>query len=83
MVNIALVDWWAAKEDVGLLSKDTRAIVLPVAWCQWTHKNDVVFNGRAPRAMDVLRKVQSEGVSWKASRLIYVSGLVDGWACSD
>lgn len=38
-----LVQWWIAKEDAGVLSKDSRAAVLLVLWSIWSQSSMARF----------------------------------------
>ena len=56
MTHSDLVEWWARKKDVGVLTSDIKTSILLILWSLWTHINDVVFNEAALYGIDGIAK---------------------------
>ena len=64
---------WIPTADTGILARwmekrgVTRMSITLVFWCQWKHRNNVVFNNERPSVATVMQMIRTKFVAWKAA----------------
>lgn len=69
-------------------AQGTRAIVTPVMWELWKHRNAVVFYEATPSVKQDLTKIETEGQTWQRAGLLCgeydaVWGAIARWVSSE
>jgi hypothetical protein len=71
-----LGSWCLRQEQRRDQRRTMRALCLLGMWVIWTHRNDIVFNGASPSTVQVLRRIEREGRTWRQAGLLI--GDLDG-----
>ena len=64
-----ILAWWTERRAGSQDRRDLWTAITLVFWCQWRHRNDVVFNAARPSAQTVLQMVRKEFAAWKLAGL--------------
>lgn len=54
----------------GMRARNTRAIFTLVMWTMWEHRNDIVSEGATSSTLEVIKRVDKEGTTWRHAGLI-------------
>lgn len=65
MVDAALVVWCNSCKAVDMGLKDSNTILSLCMWELWKHGNTVVFDGASTSTAAMIKRIESEGRSWK------------------
>ena len=67
--DTGLIEWWSSLTCPSADRRDLWTAIILVFWCIWRHRNDVVFNGAAPEAVAIKRRIKEEFGRWRLARL--------------